>query len=196
MLTGVPRVDPHCPVCTPCCSLGVHTLGPLGCLLSRSVCQSPSFSTQAPHTPADMCPRLGGGVTQQHQCRSLSILLDSKPAWHTPFRQILDPCICRSVPADLLAGKGGSQNEGTLLLSQPAPRGTGPTPVPLFSPFGLTWLPGDFSCSFSCIRPAYLELVFCENCSDYPRISMYLWEEASCMSSTLLSWSPPQEKMI
>ena len=57
-----------------------------------------------------------------------------------------------SIPADLLAGEGGPQGEGSFPISQLPTKGVALIPIP-FSPlfFSPIQLCGDFSCRFHCM---------------------------------------------
>lgn len=138
-----------------------HTACPLGCLctaklspLLESVCRSLSFSTQLLHTRVGVHLELG--VQQGSQdllCWSLSILLLQVGCctllWATevPYLSWLISQLVKGVPRvteplffhDSLSGLQVSSKLLLLLL------------------FGPTWLCGDLSCSFGCMRPACVQ---------------------------------------
>ena len=149
------------PFCAPPnCGLD-HTPVLLGCLctansspLAGSVCWSQSFRTQPLH--AQQMHISGWGVQQggqDHLC------------WFCLLQRLLNSPLSLwsslSLPADLSAVKGVPRVRESFSLTAPS-QGHRSHPDSFFF-FCPTWLLGDLSCSFGCMRSSGVQWVFCEN---------------------------------
>lgn len=174
-----------------------HTPAPLGCPcaanfspLSKFVLQNPSFSYQ----PLACTSRY---VSQTRKCRVVTRTICAGLSFLSATNQLLclSPSLWSSfsVLADLLAGEGASQVEGTFPFSQLCPKGTGPVPI-----------------HFCFIIPGYVEIFLTivgvwDILPAFSRYSvriilhigvflMQLWEKVNSISfcSTILIPSSPQ----
>ena len=136
------------------CSQSIFSLG----LSSESQASAPS----TPHTPADMCLRLGSaGRRPDPLCWSFSVLPAANWLLHSP------PSLWSSLSVlpDIPTSESASQCEGTFPLSQLPPRAQVPPQFHFFF-FPPTQLCGDLFCNFGFMRfSASIQQVFWENCS-------------------------------
>ena len=155
------RAPSHTPLS---CSL-VHTPGPLGCLRKPNQVLSPCLSTKPEfqHPAAVYSSRCASQAGSAARWRP-SALVPLYPAW-----QPASPCTFLSGKFQAPAAPSRLAKEfprvrETFLFHSSLPRVQVLSQFPFF-PFSPTWLCGDLSCSFGCVRSsASFQLVFCENC--------------------------------
>ena len=168
-----------------------HTPDPLGCLRVAKPSPLPASVhwSQLQHTPA--CAHLGLGSAAMWPGPSVLVSLypvGPQASSHTLLSSLWSSA---SVQADLLAGEGGSQGEGTFPLSRLPPRGAGPLPIPplLLFPFILPRYMGIFLAAL--VVWDLLQAFSRYSVRTVPHVDvflMYLWEEVSSTSlySTIL----------